>query len=139
MTYSDYSLKFINSTSSARKLDNQTAQEIRESLKTGVLRNSRNDIYNRMSMTVSRTNTRHRKAREAKEHNNEISGLNEEIESLTQAQNDFRDKLKAAKAKKKELSGRSVGYHAESSSSGRVVSTRRTKTARTKSLTRTGA
>ncbi|KAG6806939.1 hypothetical protein H0H92_009509, partial [Tricholoma furcatifolium] len=116
----------------AQKLDKRTADEINSSLTTGVLRNSRNDIYNRMSRSVSRATAEHHKAQVIHHRNEQISDINKTIESLTQTQKEGREQLKAAKAKKKELSTRRTGgYHAESSSSGRVPSARHSKTART--------
>ncbi|KAG6822663.1 hypothetical protein H0H92_013017, partial [Tricholoma furcatifolium] len=90
----------------AQKLDNQTADEIQNSLKTDVLRNNRNDVYSRMSRNVICANTLYRKAHETKAHTNAIKNLDDKIQTLTQERKDNHEKLKAAKAQKAQISGR---------------------------------
>ncbi|KAG6818252.1 hypothetical protein H0H93_006537 [Arthromyces matolae] len=126
-------LSLLEAILTARKLDEGVANEIQTSLKSGVLRNARNDTFNRMSRSVTRNNAAYKKAKDTQERNDKLSSINDEIEMLTQAQKETREQLKIAKATKKELSvtnGRSRGYRAESSSSGRVSSTPGIKGAR---------
>ncbi|KAG6819655.1 hypothetical protein H0H93_009829 [Arthromyces matolae] len=126
-------LSLLEAILTARKLDEDVANEIQTSLKSGVLRNPRNDTFNRMSRSIARNNAAYNKAKDTQERNDKLSSINEEIDMLTQAQKGTREQLKIAKALKKELSvstGRTRGYRAESSSSGRVSSTPGIKAAR---------
>lgn len=114
---------------SARKLDNQTAAEIQASRKTGVLTNNRNDTYNRMLRSVARVNHAHEKRRETKHRDDSISEVSKKIEALTQARKENQEELKVLKAAKSQLSTKTK-YKAESNSSGRVTSSKRSTTAR---------
>ncbi|KAG6904698.1 hypothetical protein DXG01_007829, partial [Tephrocybe rancida] len=126
-------LSLLEAILTAHKLDSQTADEIRNSSKTGVLRNNRNDSFHRMSRNIARTNAANHKACETKARNSAIGDLDEEIQALKQTQKENQEKLKAAKAQKAQMSGKGQASksRAESNSSGRVASSsRRTKAAR---------
>lgn len=117
---------------SARELDNRTAEEIKASLENGVLRNNRNETYHRMSRGNARKNHSRLKQQEAKERDGVTSDINERIAALTQVQKENQSALKDLRAQKAQVSGKSgrSTYRAESSSSGKVKSSQRTKKAR---------
>jgi hypothetical protein len=82
-----------------------------------------------MSRSVARVNHAHEKRRENKHRDDSISEVNKKIEALTQARKENQDELKALKASKSQLTTKTK-YKAESNSSGRVKSSKRSTAVR---------
>lgn len=84
---------------SAREVDQKTANEIRDAQQLGTMVNSQNDLYNRMARNTQRVATARRKATDAKKQNN-----------IT---NEIRDKITNEKATRKESMLREKELQAE--------------------------
>lgn len=90
---------------------------------TGVLRNNRNDTFNRMSRALTRNSLTARKSQEKRVQDSEVDRINSEIQALSQVRKDNQEKLKVLKTRKAGLSSRrSSTYRVGSSSSGRTSS-----------------
>ncbi|KAF8313350.1 hypothetical protein F5887DRAFT_1090268 [Amanita rubescens] len=116
-------LSLVEAIESARILDNTVAAEIKDSMTAGVLRNNRNDAFNRMSRALTRNSLTARKSQEKRFQDSEVDRINNEIQALSQVRKDNQEKLKELKTRKAGLSSRrSSSYRVGSSSSGRTSS-----------------
>lgn len=77
--------------SRARELDEKTATEIKDSLSSGVLKNSRNDAFTRLSQTVACKNSAKRKHEAVQEHDENLSEIQQEINELTCMQKESKE------------------------------------------------
>ncbi|KAK1215135.1 hypothetical protein PQX77_022271 [Marasmius sp. AFHP31] len=110
---------------SGRQYDRTEGTRVLQSLKTGILKNPSNSVFDRMARNASRQATAMQKKTDAAHQNNEVARLNQEIAERKQALADLRPPRKPRRPAKE-----------ETSSSGRVSSS--TPSARASTSTPSG-
>ncbi|THU88731.1 hypothetical protein K435DRAFT_866020 [Dendrothele bispora CBS 962.96] len=113
-----------------RELDFRTAQEIVNSTRSGVLKNSQNSQYDRTRKKLNRaTNKRHRQ-NETRERNEVVLDLRQKLADCDDVRKQLKEQLRATSGNKsREVRRKST---AESSSSGRVPPVRKSKSVKTR-------
>lgn len=108
------------------------AAEIEAALKTGVLKNHRNDTFTRLARNTTRTTHAYKKSQETRQKKKVLNVVNEELASLKDSQKDNAVRIKELKVAKSNIAGKGKSSRAESSSSGKVAVTGVSKRKRAK-------
>lgn len=117
-------LSWILLSVSARKLDFNTLKEVENSLKSGVLKNSRNSEFDRTTRKLNRQARKTKKKKQRDSQNDVISDLRQKVADAKAATKEFQDKLKTVTGSKARGPRKQA---AESSSSGRAPAIRPSK------------
>ncbi|KAL0058990.1 hypothetical protein AAF712_014286, partial [Marasmius tenuissimus] len=118
-------LPLLTSILQTQKSDKEVAREIRSALKTGILTNSHNTIYDRMKSSVQRADAIASKQQASQKQDTEVQRIQGEINTHQQAKKDIEAKLRASRDEMAVARGSTTGTkhraaRAESSSSGIV-------------------
>ncbi|KAK1215861.1 hypothetical protein PQX77_021513 [Marasmius sp. AFHP31] len=108
-----------------RTTDKEVAQEVRNALRTGILTNSHNTVYDRMKSSVQRADAIASKQRASRKHDAEVQRIQDEINGHQQAKKEAEAKLRASRdelavARSSTTGSKRRAAQPESSSSGIV-------------------
>ncbi|KAF8887042.1 hypothetical protein CPB84DRAFT_1826977 [Gymnopilus junonius] len=109
----------------ARKLDEDTAAQLKQSAETGVLKTTRGDTATRLSRSTMHVMQAHKKSTETRQMKKAVNAMDEELQSLQKSQKEHAAKIKELKAMKGKSS------KAESNLSGKVTGVSRQARAKT--------
>ncbi|KAF8909313.1 hypothetical protein CPB84DRAFT_1703009 [Gymnopilus junonius] len=127
-------LSLLEAILTARKLDEDTAAQLKQSAETGVLKTTRGDTATRLSRSTTRVMQAHKKSTETRQMKKAVNAVDEELQSLQKSQKEHAAKIKELKVMKASLAlgnGKGKSSKAESNSSGKVTGVSRQARAKT--------